>query len=353
MPLRRKIASFFLTFGLIVSSGNSIAYADTSTSATASTPTSVQQVAKQLSAQNASFTLSLPDVKKAEAIIKEAMKADEYIGMIIKSYSIRTTSAAGSSKGTAAYKVVYLESKKQTDYVKAEAKKIVAKLITDKMSDIQKEKLLHDYVASNVVYDKTLRKYTAYEALTTGEAVCQGYTLLTYRLMQEAGIPVHIVTGTVSTGLHAWNKVMLDGKWYNVDTTWDSQEQVAYNYFNVTDKALKRDHYWKHGAMPAANTDYRAMLKAKIKANDKYAIAYQAIMKDIGEQLATLEGAINVINNAIASKKSKVKFSYHYGKRSLSDDINTMLKEHEDVKSMSISYSYSNGIATIEAKLGY
>ncbi|MBO9598595.1 MAG: hypothetical protein J7559_12365 [Cohnella sp.] len=353
LPARRIMASLVLTVGVLLSSGNPAAYAGTTGTEAASASTAVQQVAKQLSAQNPSFTLSLPDVKKAETIIKEAMRADEYIGMLIKSYSIRTTSAPGKSKGTAVYKVDYLETKKQTDYVKAEAKKIVAKLITDKMSDIQKEKLLHDYIASQVTYDKSLRKYTAYEALTTGEAVCQGYALLTYRLMQEAGIPVHIVSGTVSTGLHAWNKVKLDGKWYNVDTTWDSQKQVVYSYFNVTDAALKRDHSWKQGSLPAANTDYREMLKAKIKGGDKYAIAYQAIMKDIGEQVATMDEAINVINDAIASQKPSVKFAYLYGRRNLSDDINTMLKEHADVKSMSISYSYANGIATIEAKLGY
>lgn len=353
MPAMRILASLVLTIGLLLSSGKPAAYAGTTSMAASSASTAVQQVAKQLSAQNASFTLSLPDVRKAEAIIKEAMLADEYIGMLIKSYSIRTTSTPGKSKGKAVYKVDYLETKKQTDYVKAEAKKIVAKLTTDKMSDIQKEKLLHDYIASEVTYDKSLRKYTAYEALTIGEAVCQGYALLTYRLMQEAGIPVHIVSGTVSTGLHAWNKVKLDGKWYNVDTTWDSQKQVVYSYFNVTDAALKRDHSWKQGSLPAANTDYRETLKAKIKANDKYAIAYQAIMKDIGEQAATVDEAINVINHAIANRKPSVKFTYLYGRRNLSDDIDTMLKEHTDVKSMSISYSYSNGIATIEAKLGY
>ncbi len=353
VPARRVIVSFTLAFGLLLSSSTPVTDIGTANAAATSASTVIQQVAKQLAAQSSSFTLSVPDVKKAEAIIKEAMLEDEYIGMLIKSYSIRTTSAPGKSKGTAVYKVDYLETKKQTDYVKAEAKRIVAKLTTDKMSDIQKEKLLHDYIASRVTYDKSLRKYTAYEALTTGEAVCQGYALLTYRLMQEAGIPVHIVSGTVSTGLHAWNKVKLDGKWYNVDTTWDSQKQVAYSYFNVTDAALKRDHSWKQGSLPAANTDYREMLKAKIKGGDKYAIAYQAIMKDIGEQVASVDEAINVINYAIESRKPSVKFTYLYGRRKLSGDIDTMLKEHADVKSMSISYSYSNGIAIIEAKLGY
>ena len=281
------------------------------------------------------------------------MKADEYVGMIIKSYSIRTTSTLGKSKGTATYKVVYWESKAQTDYVRAEAKKIVAKLLTDKMSDIQKEKVLHDYIASKVSYDHSLRNYTAYSALKSGKAVCQGYALLTYRLMQEADIPVHIVSGSVSTGLHAWNKVKLDGKWYNVDTTWDSQKQVVYSYFNVTDAALKRDHSWTQGSLPAANTDYRGILKSKIKAKDKYAIAYQAIMKDIGEQVATVEEAINVINNAIASQKASVKFQYLYGKRNIAEDVQTILAEHSDGKSIEIAYSYSNGIATIEAKLSY
>ncbi|MFC5532538.1 transglutaminase domain-containing protein [Cohnella yongneupensis] len=342
----RKGTLVLLMVGLLTASGSATGYA--------STPTPMQQVAAQLAEHRATITLALPDVKQASAILESAIKADEYMGMIIKSYTIRTSSTAGKSKGTATYKIVYLESKAQSDYVAAQAKQIVAKLLTSKMTDIQKEKLLHDYIASHVSYDHSLRKYTAYEALKTGEAVCQGYALLTYRLMQEAGIPVHIVSGSVSTGLHAWNKVKLDGQWYNVDTTWDSQEKVDYTYFNVSDAALRRDHSWSQGGMPAATTDYRAMLKAKIKAKDKYAIAYQAIMKDIGDNVTSLADAIKLIDDAIAGKKTSVKFNYLYGKRNLKQDVEAMSNEHADgAKSISFSYSYLNGVATIEAKLAY
>lgn len=320
----------------------------------AATQTPAEQIAAQLAARKASFSLTLPNVKQAETIFKQAMQTDEYTGMVVKSYTVRTTGVAGEKKGKATYEVVYLESKAQSDYVTKQAKAIVAKLTTSKMNDFQKQKVLHDYIATHVSYDDSLSKYTAYEALKTGSAVCQGYALLTYRLMQEAGIPVHIVSGTVSTGLHAWNKMMLGGQWYNVDTTWNSQKTgVDYRYFNVTDAALKRDHAWKANGLPAATTDYRAALKALIQAKDKYSIAYQAILKELGEQAATVQEAINVINNAIANKQKSVKFTYVYSKRNLKKDVQAMMNGQEGAKSVSISYSYSNGQATIEATLAY
>ncbi|MFD0671655.1 transglutaminase domain-containing protein [Cohnella sp. GCM10027633] len=342
----RKIASMMLMIGLLLLSGSPLALA--------ATPTAVEQISAQLAARSATFTLSLPDLKQAEAVFKQAMQADDYTGMIVKSYTIRTKGVAGSKKGSATYKVVYLESKAQSDYVTAQAKAIVAKLTTSKMNDFQKEKILHDYIASHVTYDDALRNYSAYEALKTGRAVCQGYALLTYRIMTEAGIPVHIVSGSVSTGLHAWNKVMLGGAWYNVDTTWNSQKTgVEYRYFNVTDAALKRDHSWQANGLPAATTDYRGTLEAKIKAKDKFAIAYQSILNDLGEQAATLDEAINVINDAISDKKATVKFTYVYGKRNLRQDVQAMMDGQEGAKKIAISYSYASGTATIEAKLGY
>ena len=39
-------------------------------------------------------------------------------------------------------------------------------------------------------------------------------------------IPCRVISGTAtnsigSTGLHAWNQVQLDGRWYYIDCTWD------------------------------------------------------------------------------------------------------------------------------------
>ena len=47
--------------------------------------------------------------------------------------------------------------------------------------------------------------------------------------------------------LHMWNKVQLDGEWYNVDCTWDDPMgvepgSVRYDYFLVSDKDISATH---------------------------------------------------------------------------------------------------------------
>ncbi|WP_084127319.1 transglutaminase domain-containing protein [Demequina sp. NBRC 110054] len=65
----------------------------------------------------------------------------------------------------------------------------------------------------------------AYEALVEGRAVCNGYAQAFQLLADEVGLQSIIVTGEVSDGLtsggHAWNKVLIDGEWLVVDATWD------------------------------------------------------------------------------------------------------------------------------------
>ena len=73
------------------------------------------------------------------------------------------------------------------------------------MNDFEKEKAVHDYVISHLAYDQSLVEHSAYGGLTKGTTVCQGYALLTYRLLTEAGIENKIVEGHAGGQLHTWN----------------------------------------------------------------------------------------------------------------------------------------------------
>ena len=88
-------------------------------------------------------------------------------------------------------------------------------------------KAIHDYVVKHVSYDTSYKAYTAYEALVNRSAVCQGYALLTYQLLKEAGIENHFVTGTGDGQPHAWNLVKIENKWYHLDTTFDDPFQMS------------------------------------------------------------------------------------------------------------------------------
>lgn len=78
-----------------------------------------------------------------------------------------------------------------------------------------------DLVTSTVV----ARSQEAYGIFVDGTAVCTGYSQAFQLLASEAGLTSVIVTGEanggVTTGPHAWNRVLIDGQWLVVDTTWD------------------------------------------------------------------------------------------------------------------------------------
>ncbi len=114
------------------------------------------------------------------------------------------------------------------------------------LSDYEKVKAVHDYVIKLSRYSYLGTGKGAFWVLYMREPVCMGYALTFYRMMEFCGIPVTYETGDD----HAWNRVCLDGYWYNIDLTWDDTggDTVSYDYF------LKNDADWKkhsHGGATA------------------------------------------------------------------------------------------------------
>lgn len=134
---------------------------------------------------------------------------------------------AGFLNGAFYFEIEYLATPAELDEVSRRAKEIVAGIDLSRETDYTKVKLLYEYLCTHYVYDDSLTKFSAYDGLTTGSMVCQGYALLAYRVMWEAGIPCRIITGTSGGENHAWNIVKLDGRWYNLDATWDAAPEIG------------------------------------------------------------------------------------------------------------------------------
>ena len=150
-------------------------------------------------------------------------------------------STAGYIKYTMAYHSNTEQEAKLTEAV-AEA---MTTLQLNGLSEAKKITKIHDYICNHVdyAYNSTEEQiYTAYGALCTGKAVCQGYAVLFYRLCKEAGLSVRIISGTGNGGAHAWNIVRIGSKYYNVDCTWDGQNTATYNDFLLKSEADFSDH---------------------------------------------------------------------------------------------------------------
>ena len=107
--------------------------------------------------------------------------------------------------------------------------------INDESSDYDIICAVYDYICANVSYDydnlddsEYLLKYTAYAAMINKTAVCQGYSALMYRMLQQKNIDCRLIPGSN----HAWNIVAIDGVYYNADSTWDAgRDPKNYAYF--------------------------------------------------------------------------------------------------------------------------
>ena len=76
---------------------------------------------------------------------------------------------------------------------------------------------LYDWLTENTYYDSTLQYYGA-DMIFSGYGVCDGYAKAYMLLCKAAGITIE----RVENPDHAWNALVLGGKWYQADSTWDS-----------------------------------------------------------------------------------------------------------------------------------
>ncbi len=122
--------------------------------------------------------------------------------------------------------------------ISAEADRIIAEVITDDMTDTDKQLALYQYLENNSVYDydalenakennymKTCTSsyedsFNAYGVLVNKKGVCMSYAAAYKILCDKCGIDCNVVTGYLNGNLpHAWNNVAINGNWYQTDVT--------------------------------------------------------------------------------------------------------------------------------------
>lgn len=116
--------------------------------------------------------------------------------------------------------------------------------------DYETELYFHDYIVNNCKYKYTnsltnqnLKVFTSYGCLVENSAVCEGFSKAMQLLMNSVGIKCRTVVGARGSEPHMWNIVKINNNWYHLDVTWDgSGNYNQYNYFNLTDEMIKKDH---------------------------------------------------------------------------------------------------------------
>lgn len=153
-----------------------------------------------------------------------------------------------------------LTSDKYAKTVQKAVNKIMRQAHVEGKSDFIKVKILHDILANNVSYDfdalNTKNKQSEIFAhnilgvFFTKKAVCEGIAKAFKILLNVADIKCIVVNGNAALHgeyePHAWNIVNIEGQAYHIDSTWDvcnsKDGQINYDYFNLTDEDIIKDH---------------------------------------------------------------------------------------------------------------
>lgn len=147
------------------------------------------------------------------------------------------------------------------------AGRLAPRLLGTRTDPYEKAQVFHDWLVNHNSYgylpaaDDPNRALSdqGYTALSFGTGICGAYAKAMQMLCEVSGLPCNLVLGEANGGAsgwvgHAWNQVKIDGAWYQIDVTFDDPVGAAvlrYNYFNVTDADLSRDHRWDKTAYPA------------------------------------------------------------------------------------------------------
>lgn len=217
------------------------------------------------------------------------------------------------------------------------AKSVLDEIITDGMSDYEKELAVYKWMTTNIGFDSDSMTVVPEDeskpvdnpngVLKNHEAVCVGYAT-TFRLfMQMLGIDCMVVHDSYLS--HSWDLVKLDGQWYHTDIYSDAGSSTGnFSHFNLNDEMMNSQE-WNTDFFPAADGyEYNYAYVNRTQCKDVYTIpeqmraaldARQGVVsldfgKDVSDDVYNLADTImNSVENTVVSNAGYgVSFSWSW-----------------------------------------
>lgn len=120
---------------------------------------------------------------------------------------------------------------------------------------------LHDWTLDQLEYDHSLNWCSAESGLTRHQGTCESYQRIYSKLLDAVGI----ANGRITGNGHTWNAVNIDGKWCQMDLTWDDTSENWYGdldqrhlYFGLTDELMAIAHSDHTANYQKADYTYRS-----------------------------------------------------------------------------------------------
>lgn len=166
----------------------------------------------------------------------------------------------------------------------------------------EEEQLLyiHDQLVTDTQYSDAANinhgiTHTGVGALLNHDSVCQGYAVAFEHAVNVLGYDCEYVT----SAQHAWNALLLDGKWYHLDATWDDPiisyatdskpclEYVDHDFFLTSYSGITAQDTGSNVGMHTTNLSAQSTLRTN--TGDAYD-TYFPRKNDIETQLSYLDG---------------------------------------------------------------
>ena len=213
-------------------------------------------------AKNMLSGVSVIDVSEFDEAADASMLADALLEAYYQNPLILGISGYRMNRTGTAVKIAYEETPadmaSKQEELKIKIAEIVSEIITEDMTELEKELAINQYLCDTCTYDDAALEnaeqndfacvdsefkdsFTAYGALINGRCVCAGYAAAFKLLADASGLESVVVTGTLEGTLpHAWNKVRIDGEWEILDTTNNDNEFLSNALLNLPDEAGNR-----------------------------------------------------------------------------------------------------------------
>lgn len=177
---------------------------------------------------------------------------------------------------TQGYKPTFTDKSADVEAVYESALAVLNRYIRNDFTEYERVHAIHDWLCYYVEYDSELyERYLSGASDITSDmdsfqlsgvflhksAVCDGLSKAFTLLCAVEGIESVRLLGEYATAngadAHAWNKVKVDGLWYNVDATLDrgqvdingvKKAMMHHGYFMVSDKAISDVNFGRHTA---------------------------------------------------------------------------------------------------------
>lgn len=182
---------------------------------------------------------------------------------------------------------------------------------------------LHDYLVCEISYDFALYDSSRTDGnkndpafyidgvFLNKRAVCDGLSRAMNFMCAIEGVDCLRVTGSYAGVPHAWNKVKIDGAWYNVDVTADAanyivdggeyKKQLSHGYFLLSDETMRTYHPNKHVFDTLENSavnDYDYYSNKTVTVGEEtypYVISDKNMLFNIFDDISKLKGAVGKI----------------------------------------------------------